>query len=105
MCIRTGTFLLAAALTAVSAAETTSAPQLSGMRLVSTEKTYGAGQGEIETDAPAHLRTWFVQMPEFMGRIHDAYPFRRACCPEFLRARGLTAEQYLDVFRTGTEGT
>lgn len=119
---------------------------------IATEKTYGAGQGEIETDAPAWLRTWFVQMPEYMGQIHDAYPFaarilpgfhpwnsrtrqpnylprylgeqldiaanwapghwiytegtpqggdpRQVLDPEFLKARGLTAEQYLDVFRS-----
>jgi hypothetical protein len=118
---------------------------------LATEKTYGAGQGEIGTDAPVHLRTWFVQMPEFMSRIHEAYPFaarvlpgfhpwntrtrqpnylprylaeqvetaanwaagywlytegnahggdpRQVLDPEFLEARGLTAEQYLEVLR------
>jgi len=123
---------------------------------IATEKTYGAGQGEIETDAPEHLRTWFVQMPEFMAKIHAAYPFaarvlpgfhpwnsrtrqpnylprylaerldiaanwaagcwiynegnahagdpRQVLDPEFLRARGLTAEQYLEVFRSRAAG-
>jgi len=116
---------------------------------IATEKTYGAGRGEIESEAPEHLRTWFVQMPEFMTRIHDAYPFaarvlpgfhpwntrtrqpnylprylseqieiaanwapgfwiytegnahagdpRQVLDPEFLKARGLTAEQYLEA--------
>ncbi len=122
---------------------------------IATEKTYGAGNGEIATDAAIHLRTWFVQMPELMSRIHDAYPFaarilpgfhpwntrtrqpnylpkylaeqieiaagwapgywlynegnrrggdpREVLDPEFLKARGLTAEQYLDVFRATRE--
>ncbi len=118
---------------------------------IATEKTYGAGQGEVETDAPEHLRTWFVQMPEYLVKIHDAYPFaarvlpgfhpwnsrtrqpnylprylgeqldmaadcaagcwiynegnahggdpRQVLDPEFLKAQGLTADDYLDVFR------
>lgn len=50
---------------------------------VATEKTYGAGQGEIQTDAPEHLRTWFVRMPEFVPRVHDAYPFAARVLPGF----------------------
>ena len=50
---------------------------------IATEKTYGAGQGEIETDAPAWLRSWFVQMPEFMAKVYDAYPFAARVLPGF----------------------
>ncbi|MBN1343117.1 MAG: discoidin domain-containing protein [Phycisphaerae bacterium] len=50
---------------------------------IATEKTYGAGKLEIGSDSPAHCRQWFVRLPEFMPKVHEAYPFAARVLPGF----------------------
>ena len=51
---------------------------------IATEKTYGAGEGEIVgTGAPEHVTNWFVSLPQFVGKVFDAYPFAARVLPGF----------------------
>ena len=50
---------------------------------IASEKTYGAGQGEIESQAPEYVRRWFVRMEDFIAEAHDAYPFATRVLPGF----------------------
>jgi len=51
---------------------------------IATERTYGAGRGEIaDDDTPEHLRRWFVRMEEYLPKVHAAYPFAARVLPGF----------------------
>jgi hypothetical protein len=51
---------------------------------IATERTYGAGSGEIaDPDSPEHLGRWFVRLEEYLPRIHQAYPFAARVLPGF----------------------
>jgi hypothetical protein len=51
---------------------------------VATEKTYGAGRGEIDIpETPRHLKNWFVKMPVFVPKVHEAFPFAARVLPGF----------------------
>lgn len=50
---------------------------------IATEKTYGAGNGEIAEVEPDHVKRWFVNLPEFIPRVHAAYPFAARVLPGF----------------------
>ncbi len=51
---------------------------------LATEKTYGAGQGELaDGGVPSHLTRWFVHLPEFLPKAHAAYPFAARVLPGF----------------------
>lgn len=50
---------------------------------IATEKTYGAGNGEIAEVEPEHVRRWFVNLAEFVPKVHQAYPFASRVLPGF----------------------
>jgi len=51
---------------------------------IATEKTYGAGNGEMAApDVPDHLVRWFVNPSAFVGSVHEAYPFAVRVLPGF----------------------
>jgi len=50
---------------------------------IATERTYGAGNGEITSDYPEWARRWFVQMPDYVPQVHTAYPFATRVLPGF----------------------
>lgn len=51
---------------------------------IATEKTYGAGEGEIGgPDLPDHLNHWFVRLPQFIPKVQQAYPFAARILPGF----------------------
>ena len=50
---------------------------------IATEKTYGAGEGEIEHEGPDHVRRWFVDPAEHVVDAHEAYPFATRILPGF----------------------
>ncbi len=51
---------------------------------IATERTYGAGNGEIaDSEAPEHVRRWFVRLPEYIAKAHEAYPFAARILPGF----------------------
>ncbi|MBC7289594.1 MAG: hypothetical protein H5T86_16450 [Armatimonadetes bacterium] len=51
---------------------------------IATERTYGAGEGEVDDpDLPAHLRRWFVRLPQYVVQVHEAYPFAARVLPGF----------------------
>lgn len=51
---------------------------------IATEKTYGAGNREMkDPDSLDHLVYWFEKMPEFIPRVHNAFPFATRILPGF----------------------
>ncbi|NPV48726.1 MAG: discoidin domain-containing protein [Armatimonadetes bacterium] len=51
---------------------------------IATEKTYGAGQGEMAgPDLPDHLNRWFVRLRDFIPTVQQAYPFAARILPGF----------------------
>jgi hypothetical protein len=50
---------------------------------IATEKTYGAGKGEVVTEYPEFARRWFVDMAEYMPQVYRAYPFAARVLPGF----------------------
>ena len=51
---------------------------------IATEKTYGAGDGEMaDASGLGHLTRWFVKMPQFVPDVHKAYPFASRVLPGF----------------------
>lgn len=51
---------------------------------IATEKTYGAGAGEITgPDLPDHLNRWFVRLADFIPTVQQAYPFAARILPGF----------------------
>ncbi len=50
---------------------------------IATERTYGAGKGEIESEYPEWTRRWFVRMNEYVAKAHRAYPFATRVLPGF----------------------
>ncbi len=51
---------------------------------IATEKTYGAGNREIsDPEILDHLTFWFVNLPEFVPRVHEAFPFATRVLPGF----------------------
>ena len=50
---------------------------------IATERTYGAGKGEIDSEYPEWTRRWFVDMREYVAKAHRAYPFATRVLPGF----------------------
>jgi hypothetical protein len=51
---------------------------------IATERTYGAGEGEIaDSGSPEHCKRWFVRMEECLPKVHEAYPFAARVLPGF----------------------
>jgi hypothetical protein len=50
---------------------------------IATEKTYGAGKGEIRSSSLKHLHTWFVKMPTYIPRVFESFPFATRVLPGF----------------------
>jgi len=50
---------------------------------IATERTYGAGKGEVENEYAEYCRRWFVQMPEYLPQVHQGYPFAARVLPGF----------------------
>ncbi len=50
---------------------------------IATERTYGAGNSEIDSKSPEHLRRWFVRIPDYVPKVHEAYPFAARVLPGF----------------------
>ncbi|MCC6446002.1 MAG: hypothetical protein IT210_21425 [Armatimonadetes bacterium] len=50
---------------------------------IATEKTYGAGSGEIREAEPDHVKQWFVRMAEFIPQVYKDYPFAARVLPGF----------------------
>lgn len=77
---------------------------------IATEKTYGAGKGELAADGvPPHLTRWFVRMPAFVPKVHDAFPFAARVISGFhpwnaRLKRPMYLPKYLAEQLTDTEG-
>jgi hypothetical protein len=50
---------------------------------IATEKTYGAGEGEVVHEGPEHTRRWFVHPGDHVRDVHAAYPFAARVLPGF----------------------
>jgi len=51
---------------------------------IATERTYGAGNSEIaDSKSPEYCKRWFVQMAQYIPRVHEAYPFAARVLPGF----------------------
>ncbi len=51
---------------------------------IATEKTYGAGNGEMAApDVAEHLVRWFVDPSSFVKRVHEEYPFATRVLPGY----------------------
>lgn len=51
---------------------------------IATERTYGAGKGEVDdSDYPEWCRRWFVNLAEYLPKVHAGYPFAARVLPGF----------------------
>ena len=50
---------------------------------IATERTYGAGKAEIDSEYPEWTRRWFVRMADYVPKVHRAYPFATRVLPGF----------------------
>jgi hypothetical protein len=77
---------------------------------IATEKTYGAGKGEMHTpENLPHLTRWFVRLPKFVPAVFEEYPFAARVLPGFHPWNSRTKApnylpKYLDEQLTLAEG-